>query len=293
MLEGENASLKELMKHFIDDIRKGAPPSEAGWINKTCEARARQFELVEERSGNIRILLREDISRSLRRFPGLQNRMEIMRLADLCLDMSRMGEAREILVEVVEGFENSPQLEWSVVALGWWEMLGNIGACVALDRVLEAGLNSIQWLKEASKVSAELALEIAGKWCIVEQTNIEELSKTLSLGLAYPSVNPDVMGRVKHVLDWEEALKEFTKAESEALGLLWFTDKLLISRGAFLPEAVFSMKEKTWELISKRIGKEEIEVMERVEQITNKLSNGSRRSGAVTINWAEIVRPPW
>lgn len=75
--------------------------------------------------------------------------------------------------------------------------------------------------------------------------------------------------------------------------MLWFTDKLLISRGAFLPEAVFSMKEKAWELISKRIGKEEIEVMERVEQITNKLSNGSRRSGAVTINWAEIVRPPW
>jgi len=292
VLERE-AALIELMRHFIDDIRNGVSPSEAGWVKKTPEVGKLHPELIEERNGNIRILIKEDISSSLRRLMGFPDREEVMRLADLCLDMSRMGEARDLLVNVVQRFEDSPQLEWSAVALGWQEMLTNIGGCVALDQVLEAGFNAVQWHKEAPKVSTELALSVARKWCNLEQTNIEELSKTLSLGLEYSSVNPEIVERVMRVLEWKQALKEFTKEESEALGLLWFSDKLLRSKGVFLPEVLFSVKEKTWKLISGRIGEEETEVMEKVDRMIDKLSNSSRRSNVVTVNWAEIVRPPW
>lgn len=276
--------LKELARRFIHDVKRNLSLSEAGWMDKKYVVKELPF--VEEKNGNVRISIKEISSSKFRgsKFRGLDG--EAKWLFGLCLDMSRMGEARELLVKIVERFDDFPQVEGSVVALGWKEMLKGAGECVALDRVLKAGLNAVQWFAELPKASIELALSVAKKWWNVKLDDVKELSEELNLGFSYSSISIDIVKRIKHVLAWDKALDEFSKDQSEALGLLWFADMLLVYKGVSLPEAIVPMEEKTWESISKRTKRNEPEILQTIEKITNRLSDA-------TIDWAGILRLPW
>jgi len=94
-------------------------------------------------------------------------------------------------------------------------------------------------------------------------------------------------------LDWQEVLTELRKEEARSLGLLWFANKLLVSRGVSLPDAIILFKEKVWRMISTKEIEKEAEIVERLSRITEKLSEKSRYSNVITINWLNIIRLPW
>lgn len=282
--------LKELMKRFIYDVKKGISVDKAGWVKKSMESSELDPSFVEKKDGSVRIAIKEDLPKMLR---DISREKEVLWLAELCLDMNRMGKARELLVDLVGRFEECPQLEGSIIALGWSRMLKGIRSCVVLDRLLEEGLNAVEWCTKAPKASVELAISLTKKWWEVNLTDIEETSKSLGISFSPSKIDPEFVEKVKRVLDWHGALNEFTREESEALGLLWFVDALLISNEVYFAEAFVPMKKKAWEVISERIGKEEIDILEWINEVSEKLRDRSRRSGIVTVDWAQIIRLPW
>lgn len=282
--------LKELMRRFLFDLRNGLSLLDAGWVSKHHEQCNLLHNFIEERGENIRISPK--ILHKLKTF-HVSNDDEFSWLVGLCLDMSSMVNVRELLVEIVEKFDELPQLEGDVVAIGLGEMLKNIHTCVTLDRILEGGLNAVQWFVEAPKASIELALDIARKWWRVGLEDVDKLSRRLGLKSIGLSVNSDIVNRIRRILDWNGLLEILGKDESEALGLLWFADALLTSKGVSIPDVLPPMKDKVWKLISERTGKNEAEIMDVLEKTVDRLSENSRRFGVVTINWAGVIRPPW
>lgn len=283
--------LKELMRRFISDIRKGLSPSDAGWVVDKGEHKKLPCELIERERGMVRVNPSSNIPHVLREADE-----ETRWLADLCLDMLKADRVRILIHELAKKFERDSRLMWAVVVVGLSWMFRELSTHVTTELVFNAGLSAIDWHREIPSASVELALNLVREWCNIGLEELNRLEEALSndlLGRVLRARSkPEVIRRIKHALKWNEVAHVLgdEKDTIAFLGLLWFVDLLSISKGVKYPESISIVSEEAWKMftLSTIRLQSEREISERIEEILNKLK------GIVEgVCWEGVIRLPW
>jgi hypothetical protein len=275
--------LKELMKHFIDDVERGTHPFQAGWI--TAEGPEVNVLIssgfAQKGEKGIRLvfdkLLQKEFSDSWDD--------EAEELVYICTDIARAVQVEKSLNQVRSNLERSLQLQAGIVVVGWWRMLETSGFPVVVDEVLREGFSPDKWYLEAPKTSLHLALTVAKKWYVDVEKALESVREFSFF--VQTNAKTDVVEKVMKVLRWENALKVFSQSESKALAFLWYADYLSALGGVCYSEAVTFVQRRAWELLMENLKKTKSEIVDEVEQMINELPS------LELISWAEIIRFPW
>ena len=284
--------LKKLMKRFISDVKEGVTISDAGWIvNEGRYDRKLMCGIIERKQGMLRISPRKDLLLALHK-----SDKETKWLAGLCLDMLKVNEVRKIIFELVKKLEENVRFKWIVVAIGLSQMLKELSTHVTTELVFNAGLSAIDWHKEISTASTQLALQLVSTWCDIKPEELNKLGESLnnnfSYKIPYTQGESDNVEKIKRALKWDKVAQSLNKEEEviTALGILWFIDLCLTSKGIEYPESISVVNEDTWKLlISKTVRlRSEREIAKRIKEICNKL-----RRIVEGVCWEGVICLPW
>ena len=284
--------LKKLMKRFISDIKEGVAISDAGWIvNENKYDRKLMCEIIERKQGMVRINPKKELLLALHKSDE-----ETKWLAGLCLDMLKVNEVRKIMFELAKKFEENVQFKWIVVAIGLSQMLKQLSTHVTTELVFNAGFSAIDWHKEISRASTELALRLVSMWCDIKPEELNKLGELLrnnfSYKIPYMEDKSGSVERIKHVLKWDRVAQLLSKEKEViiTLGILWFIDLCLTSKGVEYPESISFASENAWKLLVSKIVRlqNERELAKRIEEICSRL-----RSIVEGICWEGVIRLPW
>jgi len=280
------------MKRFIFDIKEGVAISDAGWIvDEDKYDRKLMCEIIERKQGMVRINPKKDLLLTLHK-----SDQETKWLAGLCLDMLKVNEVRKIMFKLVKKFEENVRFKWIVVVFGLSQMLKGLSTHATTELVFSAGFSAIDWHKEISRASIELALRLVSMWCDIKPEELNKLGELLNNNFSHkiPCMEDksENIERIERALKWDRVTQLLSKEKEViiTLGILWFIDFCLTSKGVEYPESISFAREDAWKLLVPKIVRlqNERELTKRIEEICNRL-----RSIVEDICWEGVIRLPW
>lgn len=281
----ETEAFKRLLSQFIDEVEKGKPPEEAGWVELDPEhlAICQDTRLFERTPKRARVSLDAQLP------PDLLKTEE----GDLFSDMQRALRIREIASRIAD----DSQLRTGAEISGFSFMLAASDFPVLSHRLFQEDFSSLdEWYACLPGAVGSLTSMAARKvWSVDDlQKILEPLHRSL---LPAPELEEDAEGkvadRVGRVLRWDDVLNKIDPAACKTMGFLWYVDRLVVQGGVRYPESMALVQERAWSILGDRNRKPVREVREAVIEEVEKIENETREQGYAIASWHEILRVPW
>jgi hypothetical protein len=286
--------LKELLVRFVDDIQKGVPYADAGWVKShdSAAAEACAHELCETSGRGVRV------SASLALSKQLQSNFdeEGKDLLSIYTDVLKAVEIERMISRVVD-----PPVKLRVCAVGLASMLQNSEFPISTERALQNGLGVDDWQIQISGAIPSLALALANK--LWSSESWQDISRILEQSdLPTPKIidktDQNQLKKISEILAWNKVVTIFREHIARVLGLFWYADDLIGASGIEAPESIVIVQKRTWSMVETEIGKTVEEVKREIDDMVEAIDletreedrEGVKRSIA---SWADIFRLPW
>jgi hypothetical protein len=290
MKKEEVEILKQILQRFIDDVERGKPIEEAGWVKKehNTECILKRLGLYEESIQNIRISLHNPLPKNLLKTEE----------GDIFSNIQLAMKIRKLIPKLTR--EQSLQIGTEIS--GFIYMLNVSEFPVFSQRLFRNGFSSFdEWYINVSNVTHLLALLAARKvWGIKNVKKALEPLRHFSLSTVEMEEQDKKVGveRVKRVLKWDKVLEIINQNTCKVMGFLWYVEYLILSEGIHYPESMMLVQERAWKMLEEKMRKSiwelRKEVIENVNQIERETLDRDPSGKPFAIaSWHEILRLPW
>lgn len=277
--------LKQLLRQFIDDVEKGKVVEEAGWMKTDDEVEylLKRLGLYEGSTRGVRVSLHKPLPEDLLKTEE----------GDIFSDMQLAIKIRNLVSEL----GRNQSLRTGAEISGFAYMLDASEFPVLSYRLFREGFSSHdEWHTSASN-SVYLLISLAARklWGV---GSLEEAFKPLrhsslpALEIRKQDKGKDA-DRVKKVLKWDEVLEIINRNTCEAMGFLWYVDRLIILEGIRYPESKVLVQERAWKMLEEKTGKSIRELRSAVIEDVDRVERETLDQDFAIVSWHEILRLPW
>lgn len=280
--------MEELLLHFVDDVEKGLPPQDAGWIikEKTEVDDPNNLDLYEKDGKRVKIVFRP-----LPKQVITQISYDKRWLAEIHAEMIKAITVEKEIIDMVEDKNLHP----AIVFVGWKKMLENSNFPVVVDRVVKEGISTDEWYTQIHSAAKDLSLFLMNKWC--NTLDFENSMQRLGISMVEQITQANIE-KIKRILSWNKVVTVMDWEVAFALGVVWYVDTLRLTNDFQYSEGIMYVQRKTWMLLAKNLKTEVNIIREKVRNIVEKIeattSEKDRLEQVYKIaNWNNIIRLPW
>jgi len=277
--------LKQLLQQFIDDVERGKAVEEAGWIRTDDEVEhlLKKLGLCEGSARGVRVSLHKPLPE------GLLKTEE----GDIFSDMQLAIKLRNLVSKI----GRNQSLQTGAEISGFAYMLDASEFPVLSYRLFQEGFSSHDEWRTSASNSVYLLISLAARksWGV---GSLEEAFKPLRHS-SLPALEIKKQGkgkdadRVRKVLKWDEVLEIINRNTCQAMGFLWYVDRLIILEGIRYPESEVLVQGRAWEMLEEKTGKSIRELRSAIIEDVDRVERETLDQDFAIVSWHEMLRLPW
>jgi hypothetical protein len=285
--------LKELLLKFVDDVQRGSPFTDAGWVSS---ARSLAKDLNE--AG-----LCDMGDRGVRLSPSILDHKELPSHLDeegqdllfIYKDILTAAELEKVLDRAA-----TESIQPYVISFGLECMFQSSEFPIAPERALQQDIEPDEWQTAISTAIPELTLTIVNKFWKIETWD-RVFRQLTDWKMPVSEIKNDSSDRgenIKRVLEWDRVVAAFDGGSAKALGLIWYADDLVGINQIQAPEGIILVQKKAWSIVEAELRRTRVEIKMDIEKMLEKVDLTTRENDREyqtrpIASWVDIIRLPW